>query len=183
MLHIPSGRALLDPYKILEKTFLCSDMHYVDFGAGNLGHFVFPGAHIVGEKGMVYAVDILKDALNSIEHQARFEETHNIIPVWADLEREGSIDIPVKSIDLISLVHLSHVLKYHPKLIEEAKRLLKDPGQFLVIDWKKPLQGLEFHMKESLNEEEISQLFQTFGFQELYRFQAGSYHFGLLFQK
>jgi len=57
---LPSGRALLDPNKILKEAGLADCQTYADFGCGTLGHFVIPASIIVGEQGKVYALDILK---------------------------------------------------------------------------------------------------------------------------
>ncbi|MCX6779720.1 MAG: hypothetical protein NT034_00885 [Candidatus Magasanikbacteria bacterium] len=61
-----SGTALIDPFEIFQKVGLSSGMRVADMGCGRTGHFVLPAARVVGEKGLVYAVDILKDVLQSL---------------------------------------------------------------------------------------------------------------------
>ncbi|PJA47212.1 hypothetical protein CO172_02625 [Candidatus Uhrbacteria bacterium CG_4_9_14_3_um_filter_36_7] len=183
MPRLPTGRALLDPFVILQKTFLAPKMCYIDLGSGNLGHFVFAAARIAGEEGCIYAVDILKSALSSIQRRAQFESIHTIIPVWADLERERELDIPLNSAHVLSLINMSWILKHRPKLLFEIKRILKNNGQLLIVDWKKHLPGLSSHTKEHLSEDEILKIVETAGFKKQDQFLAGPYHFGILFQK
>ena len=66
-----SGTALIDPYKIFEKISLGHGMRVADLGCGRTGHFIFPTARVVGESGVVYAVDIMKDILESIKSRVR----------------------------------------------------------------------------------------------------------------
>lgn len=171
MPFLPTGRALLDAKRILQKTPLSLGMVYADFGAGNLGHFVFPAASIVGEEGRVYAVDILKPALESIRNRARFEGRTNIIPVWGNIERPGGVDIPADSVDLVSLVHEVNLLTKGPFVLEEIKRVLRRHGTLLLIDWNKK-QG-----------ENIVPFLQANAFTQLETFSAGPYHWGKIFQR
>jgi len=55
----PTGRALLDPVKILQNAGLTEGQVYADFGCGTLGYFVLPATDLVGLGGKVYALDIL----------------------------------------------------------------------------------------------------------------------------
>ena len=58
-----------------------------DMGCGRTGHFVFPAARTVGNKGIVYAVDILKDVLQSLGSWIRSEGLENVQTIWSDIEK------------------------------------------------------------------------------------------------
>src|SRR3989338_2789991 len=171
MSHIPTGRALLDAERILQNVPLASGMVYADFGCGNVGHFVFPAAQMVGETGHVYAVDILKKALESITKRAQREGFHQVTTVWGDLERPRGVNIPSDFVHVISLVHLTDLLQHSPFVIEEVKRLLHDQGMFLVIDWKER------------QKDRIIYLLMAAGFRFKKSFVAGPHHWGLLFSR
>lgn len=170
----------MDAPAILAKTGLALDMNYADFGAGTLGHFVFPATDMVGPKGKVYAVDILKGALAGIESRAKLEKTTNLFPVWADIERLGGVDIPEHSLDLISMINITGLLKKSPSVFEEMKRLLKPGGKLLLVDWK--ISGGAFGPpKEKRNTpEEIQALAEKAGFVWEKSLEAGPHHWGLV---
>ena len=58
---------MVDPQLLFEKAQLQPGMHIADLGCGRLGHIVFPALKFVGETGLIYAVDILKDVLEDIK--------------------------------------------------------------------------------------------------------------------
>ena len=181
MSPIAAGRALLDPRFIFAKAGLRLDMHYADLGAGSAGHLVLPAAILVGENGRVYAVDILKNVLEGVVGRARLEHITNLIPVWADVERFGVINIPSHSLGLVSLVNNIDLLKKGQGVLKNVKELLKTGGRFVVVDWNPS--AASFGPKESdrMSADEAQKLIESLGFVIKEAFQAGPYHWGLVF--
>ncbi|MBU0646530.1 class I SAM-dependent methyltransferase [Patescibacteria group bacterium] len=179
---LPTGRALLDAPAILAQTGLGLDMHYADFGSGTLGHFVFPATDMVGPNGQVYAVDILKGALAGIESRAKMEKVNNLKAVWGDIERLKGVDVPEHSVDLISMVNITGLLKKSPAVFEEMKRLLKPGGQLLLVDWQ--IAGASFGppAEKRVSAETIKPLAEQAGFVLENSFPAGPHHWGLIFK-
>ena len=182
-MSIPTGRALLDPYAILLTTGLDLNMHYADFGAGTLGHFVFAASDFVGPKGRVYAVDILKSVLESIEGRTRAEQLTNITTIWGDCERKGGVKISPASLDLVSMVNFSVLTHPNSAALSEASRLLKSDGKLLVVDWKPGDEAFGPPSGKRLDQAHIQPIIEQAGFRLLKTFTAGPYHWGLLFTK
>ncbi len=134
-----SGTALIDPYKVFEKVGLSPGMRVADFGCGRTGHFVFPSAKIVGEKGIVYAIDIIKNILESIKSLAKSEGYDNVQVIWSDVELVGKTPIPENSLNACFFINLLSQVKEREAVIKEASRLLKNDGYLAVIDWHKKL--------------------------------------------
>ena len=179
---LPSGRALLDSEAILRRAGLTIDMHYADLGAGMLGHFVLPACEIVGPGGEVYAVDILKDALQSVESRAQMENVTNLHIVWGDFERLGGVKIPASSLHIISFVNVARVLMKSNVPVEEAKRLLRENGRVLVVDWKPGIGSMIVDEQRRVRSDNVHKLFVEQGFHLLEAFDAGPQHWGLLFK-
>ena len=59
----------MDVNLILTKAQVKENMQIADLGCGGTGSFVFPAAVMVGKKGSVYAVDIMKTALSYISRR------------------------------------------------------------------------------------------------------------------
>jgi ubiquinone/menaquinone biosynthesis C-methylase UbiE len=117
-------------------------MHVADFGTGRTGHIVFPAAVMVGAKGVVYAVDILREALESVHKRALLEGLTHIHPVWGNVEVEQGVAIPSKSIDVVFMINALHRMENHTVPLNEAKRLLKEKSRLIIVDWVETLPGL-----------------------------------------
>ena len=180
---LPTGRALLDAPAILGQAGLALGMHYADFGAGTLGHFVFPACEMVGANGKVYAVDILKGALAGIEGRAKMERANNLTTVWGNIEEIGGVGIPEKSLDLVSVVNIAKLLKKSPAAFGEIKRVLKPTGKLLLVDWK--ISGASFGppSERRTSPEEMGPEITKAGFAAEKSFAAGPHHWGLLLRR
>lgn len=130
-----SGNELVDPYLLFEKVQLAPDMHIADFGCGRTGHIVFPAASVVGEKGVVYGVDILKEVLDIIRKRANLNQALPIHPIWSDIEVVGKTAIPAGSLDVVFLVDVLSQLGKRIETLDEAMRLLKQKARIVIVDW------------------------------------------------
>ena len=91
----------LNPKRILEEiNVLKPGMQVADFGSG-VGYFSLPLAHLVGERGNVYAIDVLELALSSVEARAKSEGIFTIHVRRADLEVPLSSGLPENSLDVV----------------------------------------------------------------------------------
>lgn len=180
---IPSGRALLDPEALLREAGLQLDMHYADLGAGTLGHFVLPASQMVGPVGKVYAVDILKSALQSIESRVQLEGATNIETVWGDLDRKGGVKIAEGSLDLASFVNVGHLLVKSDVPLQEAIRLVRPGGRVLVIDWNPDAGSLLVSREHRVAALDVKARLLANGFSLVREFIAGPQHWGLLFKR
>lgn len=178
-----SGNTLIDPMILFEKAQLQPEMHVADFGCGKTGHIVFPASQIVGEKGVVYAVDILKDDLKQIQKRAELSSIHNIHTVWGNMEAVGKISIPAQSLDIVFVVNTLSKGFSSDSVLQEAGRLLKEKGRIIVADWSTPIVGIAppTQMLTSPKRVRDVALKQEFFIQE--EFEAGPHHFGIVLFK
>jgi len=111
----------------LKKVGLKSDQTVLDFGC-RVGHYTIPAAKIVGDKGIVYAVDKEQQALNELQQKIARLNLKNI----RIINTSGRIQIGLEN-DIIDVVLFYDVLHYHEKkerekLYAEAYRVLKQNG-------------------------------------------------------
>lgn len=174
------GNQLIDPPLLFEKAQLQSGMCVADFGCGRTGHLVFPAAHIVGERGIVYAVDILKDVLDAIEKRTKADGILNVHTVWSDVERIGATTIPQRSVDVVFLVNALGAMTDYRSVLGEAKRLLKQKGRLVVVDWLR--HGLSFGLKPSqyVDFSLCIDEAKTHGFVLQEQFPVGKHHHGIV---
>lgn len=179
MPYIPSGTELLNPFQILERAGVREGMNGVDLGCGAIGHFIFPLARMVGKNGTVYAVDILKSALSGIESRAKIEGVTNVRTVWSDIEIVGATNIPPGSLEIVILANNL------PKqsMVAEAVRLLKPGGLLLIVDWKPSASPFGPPSKDRVDKEAAKALALAEKLQLKDEWEAGQYHYALLFLK
>lgn len=179
------GTELLHPEQILRDLGVRPGWSIGDFGCGSIGHFVFPAAHLVGGEGKVYAVDIQRPALKSIERGAHEAQLWNVYPVWSDLERPRATNIPEKSLDLALVCNTLHLVQDPAQVLEEAFRLTRPGGILLIIEWRKEPSVLGPPLEDRLSDEEIYQHInaQPHPIHWTDRFTAGMHHDGFVFQK
>lgn len=127
---------LLNPQQLFEKAHVHKGMHVADLGCGRTGHITFAVAQMLGEDGVVYAIDILKDVLEQVQRRAAIEQFHNIHTVWANVELVGSTAIPDQSLDVVFLINALSQMDNRHGALDEAMRLLKPKGRLLITDWK-----------------------------------------------
>lgn len=178
-----SGTALIDPYKIFSKINLSPGMRVADLGCGRTGHFVFSASRQVGERGIVYAVDIMKDILENIKSRVRSEGYENIQPIWSDVESTGKTSIPEKSLDACFFVNTMFLFKKKAEALKESFRLLKDGGMIVVVDWMKKLGPLGPAPELMAKPDDVIAIAKSCGLNLLEEFPAGNYHYALIFKK
>lgn len=178
-----SGTALIDPYKIFERISLSAGKRVADLGCGRTGHFVFPAVKVVGEKGIVYAVDVVKNILESIKSMARSEGFDNVQTVWSDIEVPGKTPIPEGSLDACFCVNVLFQSKNKGGVLQEAARMLKKGGYLIVVDWAKKLGLLGPSENSMLRPDDLLHLAEEHHLKFIDKILPGDYHYSLIFEK
>lgn len=182
-LRISGGNILLDPYHILNEIGLGQGMKLADLGCGAAGHFVIPAGKIVGESGIIYAVDLLKTVLDAVKSRAKMEGVGNIETVWSNLEIYGATDIPAGSLDIVLLANTLFQIKKREEVFREAVRLAKPGGKVAVVEWGLGEAPLGPPPAERLSKDTVRAMARNNGLAEVKEFKAGPYHYGLVFSK
>lgn len=182
MPNIQDGNQLIN-IDVFGKIGLEPGMSVGDLGCGNLGYFALASAKKVGKNGKVYAVDILKSALESVENRIRQEGLENIKTVWSNLEIYGATKIQEASLDIAFIHNVLFHAEEGSSMIKEATRLLKTGGKLMIIDWLRISSPFGPPLTDRPLPDEIKKLALGAGLQQVDEFSAGPYHFGLIFVK
>lgn len=183
MAYIPTGRELIDPFKVLEEGGIRADMKVADFGCGTLGHYVFAASKLVGPGGKVYAVDILKSVLNGIESMIKMERVANVETVWGDLERVGGVKLADGILDIGMLINNLYLSKQQAEMVKECVRMVKPGGTFVLVDWKPTGATFGPDPKSRVGADVAMRLGLDAGLSLVKEFEPGSYHYGFIFRK
>lgn len=148
-----------------------------DFGSGS-GGWVIPLAKIL-EDGHIFAVDILEEPLSALRSKVKLEKLSNVDAIKADVEKGTSL--LADSCDLVLMTNLLFQAENKSGILEEGKRVLKQGGNILVVDWKSesPLGPKEGRVST----EEVKNLANNANLKLEQEFSAGNYHYALVFKK
>lgn len=183
MVYVSRGNTLLDPQAIFKRLGLKAGDRIANLGCGGAGHFTAAAARLIGDKSTIYIVDILKSALKTTASKARLEGIANIKPVWANLEIAGATNVPENSLNFAFLINVLFESKKQENILAEAKRLLKSGGRLLVVDWSQAPSPFGPPQASRVNPAKLQDSAQKLNLKLIDQFQAGPYHFGLIFQK
>lgn len=168
----------LNPKQIIENlSFLKSHMTALDIGSGS-GGWTIPLAKKL-ENGKVYALDIKEEALSALRSKLDSEKITNVELLLADIEK--GVKISDNKIDFIILSNILFLLNDKKKVFEEIKRLLKNDGYLLIVDWKK-VNNIGPQIK-AISKEEIEQMANDFNLKLEEEIDLNNYHFALIFRK
>lgn len=179
--HLGAG-GFLNPELIVNEFGLMSGMTVADFGSG-AGYFTIIMGERVGKEGRVYALDIMESALDSVREKASAIGLENIEMVRTNLEVMGSSGLTDQSQDVVLLANILFQSDKKSDIVKEAKRVLKDNGSLIIIDWKKGAGG--FGPPDSLRTDDVAMRSLATGEGLIFDrvFNAGQFHFGLTFKK
>jgi ubiquinone/menaquinone biosynthesis C-methylase UbiE len=131
LLEAPERLLSENPPELWKRAGLGPGMTVVDVGAGT-GYFAFPASDIVGDTGIVYAVDVSRVLVRLLRARARQRHSTNFV---VRLSRPDRIPLPDGVADRVLLSNVLHGIP--PATVEEAVRLLRPGGRLLDLDWKK----------------------------------------------
>jgi uncharacterized protein (TIGR01244 family) len=119
--------------QIVEACGLKPGMRIADIGSGT-GLYTRLFADKVGEKGWVYAVDIVPAFLRHILEGAAKTKTENVTAV---LCAENSIRLPANSVDMVFICDAYHHFEYPRSTMQSIRKALTPDGTLIVIDFER----------------------------------------------
>jgi ubiquinone/menaquinone biosynthesis C-methylase UbiE len=123
-----SPRHKLDPFNIQKGQTV------IDYGSGT-GRYLPGASALVGEKGLVYAVDIHELAVKSAFKQMEKHNLKNVKPLQTDGK---TVDIPSNTADIIYALDMFHMVKDTKSFLKELNRLIKPDGILYLEDGHQP---------------------------------------------
>lgn len=166
-----------DPVKNLKALGLREDAIVADLGAGT-GFYSVTAGHLV-PKGKVYAVEIVKDFLETIKKKVREAHLRNVEIIWGNIEKIGGTKIGDGVIDAAVASNVLFQVEDKKNFILEIKRILKKGGSVLLIDWS---ESSVMGAKIIIPKERAREMFEKEGFIFEREIDAGAHHYGMIFR-
>lgn len=156
-------------------------MRVADFGAGT-GFYSRAASARVGYSGKVYAIEVQKDLVKKLEADLKSWGVSNVECIWGDIERRGGTKISDRSMDAIIISNVLFQADDKLGLIDEAKRILKNGGEILFIDWSDSFGGMGPTKEHVVPSDIAKELFEKRGFKFVRNISTSAHHYGIIFK-
>ncbi len=163
----PSSYSMHDPELVFRELELKAGDSFLDLGCG-VGDYSLHAAKIVGDSGVVYALDIREELLGGLADEAISQGLKNI------RTRVSNIDSPLAVAEsfidvgfIATVLHLFNLNEDGRILFKEMRRVLKPEGRLAIIECKKedsPF-GPPIHMRNS--PQELEAAITRYGFEKV----------------
>ena len=172
---------LVDRKKIFQELRLKKGITFLDMACGR-GEYALAVSGIIGNAGLVYAIDLWEEGIGALRRQALGRGIDNIDATVADL-RKG-IPIADNRVDACLMATVLHDLvetNGAGQALSEAARVLKSEGSLVIIEFKKidGPPGPPIHVR--LTPEEVDHLVIPYGFSKKRIIDVGPYNYLMTF--
>lgn len=176
-----SSFELIDSNKLKTLLPIKSESVVIDLACGKGIYSMFL-SKIVGEKGLIYSVDLWEEGLLLLEEQIEKQNIFNIMTLLADASKE--IDIDDYSADICLMATVLHDFEEAGQadtVLKKIKTLLKPNGCLAVIEFKKieGPPGPPVHIR--LSEAEVEKMVTRHGFVKKETVDVGKYNYLMTF--
>ena len=168
----------IKPEEIIKNFEIRNGMVVADFGSGS-GHYVLAAAKKMnnsglpaGQAGVVYAIDIQKNLLETIKSEAVKQHLSNVDIIWADIEGKEGTKLASGTLDFAIASNILFQIGDKTTLAKEIFRTLKNGGRAAVIDWDASFGGAGPAPKAVVPKKEAERIFIQEGFLEEREFPA-----------
>lgn len=170
-----------DPVSNLKQFDIHDGQKIADFGCGS-GAYSLAAAPMT-HGGTVYALDVQQDLLKRLSDEAHRLGISNIETVWCDVEKSGGTKLGSHSIDRVILSNILFQAEDKKSLVSEIRRVLKENGKVLVIDWADSFSGMGPSAELVVPASKAEALFAESGFIKERDISPGAHHYGFIFKK
>jgi ubiquinone/menaquinone biosynthesis C-methylase UbiE len=146
-LENPARQQILPAMAIIKQADVQSGNIVVDYGSGS-GYFTGPLLQVVGDKGMVIAIDQSSKMTQFLKE--RMGDQPNLTIIQADSLTE--IKNPV---DFIFIITVLHELPDYRIFLKMAISKIKSSGSIILVDWAKTETSMGPAIHERISKQEI----------------------------
>jgi len=170
------------PSEIIAQLDIVLGMKVADLGVGS-GHYTKALSEIVGEDGVVFAVEIQQDVLKRL--QLDMEQAggfQNVNYLWGDLEHPRGTKIADDMVDIAVLSNTLFQIEDKKACLQEVKRICKPHAEVLFVDWSDSHGGLGPIEDHVISPHDAQELFTQAGFVFFKKVQTGPHHYAQVYK-
>jgi ubiquinone/menaquinone biosynthesis C-methylase UbiE len=172
---------LLDAGKLFSELQLRPGDVFLDLGSG-VGPYALAASDYVTDEGMIYAVDLWKEGIESLRSEVEARGIDHIYPQLADIGKRIPLEDATVDVGLMSTV-LHDLVRdgAHQAALREVERVLKPGGKLAVVEFKRvggpPGPPLEVRLSPG----QVEALLGPRGFELARTLEVGPYHYLSIF--
>ena len=177
-----SSFELIDPNILTETLPIKPGSVVLDLACGKGAYSIFL-SEIVGEQGLVYAVDLWKEGLLLLEQEIENKNITNTMTILGDATK--NIDVDEYHIDLCLMSTVLHDFEEADQtdaVLKQVKPLLKPNGCLAVIEFKKVEGPPGPPVKIRLSENEVNKIVAGYNFKKIKTVDVGDFNYMMTFQ-
>lgn len=177
-----SSFELIDPNTLRQNIPIRDGSVILDLACGRGTYSLFL-SDVVGDNGLIYAVDLWEEGIQLLGDQIDQKQITNILPLISDATEEIEIDDYSIGICLMATVlhDFAEMGKTDP-VLKTIKTLLKPNGCLAVIEFKK-IQGPPGPPIEiRLSEDDVEKMVTGYGFKKIKSVDLGDYNYLMTFR-
>ena len=167
--------AELDPKNFLVKAGFEEDMTLCDIGAGT-GVFTFPATEI--SNNYIYALDISDNMIEILSERMVERNIKNL--------KILKVDSPILPLgnnicDMVIMVTVLHEIENREVMMEEIKRILKQNGKLVIIEFHKRKTPMGPPVDHRISEEYVEELGNSKGLRTIRKLSLGDNFYCVIF--
>lgn len=165
-------RKSMPPEETLLKFKIKDDGDLLDVGCG-IGYFTIPAARLLRSNRAI-GIDIIPEMIDIAKIKAT-----DIDNIEFKVSGEYSFPVDNNSMKYVLISNVIHEIEDKIKYLNEVKRVLKENGYFLIIDWEKREMKMGPPVYERISKDEMIELCEKEGFITIESIEASPNHYSL----
>ena len=172
----------VDPVAVVKQLKISKESVVADFGCG-AGYFSIPLAEEVGKEGTIYSLDVLPQALESVESRAKVAGATSIITRRVNLEKNEGSKLDKNSIDWVIIKDILFQNSGKDTILKEAYRLLKPQGKAFIMEWNDKNFSVGPDAKLRVSRDVLLKLVGKHKFSVEREIDTGDFHYAMVVKK
>jgi ubiquinone/menaquinone biosynthesis C-methylase UbiE len=176
-----SSFSLIDPERVFGQLRLKRGSTFLDMASGR-GEYAIAASQVIGDEGLVYAIDLWEEGIVTLVEQASAKGIKNLKPILGDIGKR--IPIENKSVDVCLMATVLHELVLTESAdgaLKEAARVLNSDGFLAIIEFNKVERppGPPIHIR--LTPEDVESIVTPHGFRKERVIDVGPHNYLITF--
>ena len=172
----PERRRTMPPEETLLKFKVEDNGTLLDVGCG-IGYFTVPAANFL-KNNKAIGIDIVPEILDFAK-----EKAVGINNIEFKTSEEYVFPVESESVKYVLISNVIHEVEDVARYFDEVRRVLKDDGYFLIIDWAKTKMEVGPPIEDRISVDEMVLLCSSAGFKVVETIEVSPTQYGLRLEK
>jgi len=169
----PERKKILPPEEILLELGLKANDIMIDIGAG-IGYFSFPATKIVGNNGLVIAVDTSSEILEELKSRTLNSNIENIDII---LSQEYNFMVNEKKGDFVFMAFVLHEIEDKNLFLKNINKIMKPKAKLAIIEWDKKVKDQGPPLDDRIDKGDVIMFLEQLDFKNIINIDYNDYFY------